>query len=160
MLGVFEYPRGAYLPYHLRVPFNTLPDEVENAALAVIGGEILMPKAPRCLYHSQVLSIFLSNTFDMIPDYRILMRLAAKCIKQEFPGVDVLRQAVKRYSLRGSEAWVASHFREARDFSLFRNLMMSITDFIPTQILADAFFIYYKSANVSCFFIGKSLLPG
>ena len=70
---------GAYLPYHLRAPFNTLPEEVENAVLAVIGDEFLMPKAPRCLYHSQVLSIFLSNTFDMIPDYRILMQVAAKC---------------------------------------------------------------------------------
>ena len=98
----------------------------------------------------------------MIPDYRILMRVAAKCIKEEFSGVHVLREAVKRYSLRGSEAWVANlfpvHFLDngpeyvklydsfkiaiqARDLSVFRNLVMSIADVIPTQTRVDAFLI-------------------
>ena len=87
-----------------------MSEVVVNAVLAVIGDEFLLPKAPRCLYHSKVVSIFLSNTLDMLPDYKIFMRVAAKCIKQEFTGVDVLHGVVKRYRLKGSEYWVAILF--------------------------------------------------
>ena len=50
------------------------------------------------------------NTLDMLPDYKIFMRVAGKCIKQEFAGVDVLHGAVIRYRLKGSEYWVAILF--------------------------------------------------
>ena len=83
-----------------------MPREMEHAIRSIIGDGVLRPRAPRPIYQTQILSILYSNIYDMLPEYRKMMKIEEFYINPPFVNAAILDEAISGYSLHGSKAWV------------------------------------------------------
>ena len=72
----WEFPLElTYLRGDFKELFQIMPREVEHAIRSIIGDGTLRPRAQHPIYQTQILSILYSNIYDMLPEYRTLMRI-------------------------------------------------------------------------------------
>ena len=103
----WEFPlKLTYLRGDFEELFQKMPREVEHAIRSIIGDGVLRPRAPRPIYQTQILSILYSNIYDVLPEYRTMMKIEEVCINPPFVNAAILDEAISGYSLHGSKAWV------------------------------------------------------
>ena len=86
--------------------FQAMPREVEHAIRNIIRDGVLRPRAPHPIYQTQILSILYSDIYDMLPEYRMTMKIEEFYINPPFVNATILDEAISGYSLHGSKAWV------------------------------------------------------
>ena len=90
-----------YMRANFDILFQSMPREVEHAIRCIIGDGVLRSRAPHPIYQTHVLSISFSNIYDMLREYKTLMKIQETCINPSFMGVAVLDEALSGYLLHG-----------------------------------------------------------
>ena len=155
-----------------------MPREVEHAIRSIIGDGVLRPRAPRPIYQTQILSILYSNIYDMLSEYRTMMKIEEFCINPPFVNAAILDEAISGYLLQGSKAWVGGIIRIKkfdedkvrmtlldtmriglwlRNHFYFEREMVQITRLLPKDMVGRAYALfdailvvvrYYESQRV------------
>lgn len=109
----------------------------------VIGEEILFPRERWAIFPSQLISIFLSNMFDLLQSLSMLELIAAKVVKHVFLLGNKLLLAIQRYDLWEGNAHIGGIF--LWHLLLSRHVFVSIYDNIK-HTLEMQNFSYIQSA--------------
>ncbi|GLJ07649.1 hypothetical protein SUGI_0071710 [Cryptomeria japonica] len=99
-------PRRGELPFaepfddgEIRRVFKvSCPDQLD-AIKTVIGEGILSPRAPKLIFPSQLLSIFLSNCLDALQSYDVMKIIVDDSVQPGFLRQDELLKCVEKYNL-------------------------------------------------------------
>lgn len=122
----------------------------------MIGEEIMFPQARQAIFPSQLISIFLSNAFDLLQSLSMLELITAKVVKHEFQPSNKLLLATQRYDLWEGNAHIGGIF--LRYFLLSRHDFMSLYDNIKHTLEMHKFSYIQNALDIHRREIGQELV--
>lgn len=147
-------PREGELP--LAEPFDdgelgiifkvSCPDRID-AIKKVIGEGIIAPQAPRLLFPSQLLSIFLSNYLDALQSFELLKIIVDDSIQPGFLKQGEMLKCVQKYNLGEGNGYILGIFPR---WDLKHTKSSNIFDAFILALRNDDSWVLYSALQTNC----------